>query len=939
MQFGVLKSDTERALVALRDAVQVKFPNLSVENATKGESASNGLIEATIGKMESQARTLKSALQARYGVEIGPKYAILPWLVDYAGATLSRYARGADGRTPYERSARKPWRLQVPEFGECIWYQPLKGEKVGSKLEPKFEKGIFLGVQEGSALKWVGTEAGVVRAWSIKRRPDDERWVVDELNHMIGLPWQLKPPAEASKKLDAGGGIDLQVAIEDPPSQPVVVREKRKKGYVPRGIYIRKDIELQQFGYTPGCDGCIAAQRGLGHRQHSSTCKERIAAELEKTDEGKMRLELIRKREEEFIVRHHVEEERKRKADASPSAPVKMTRADEPSLEDCIVAVEQQGAPSSSPHPGVASGPGSPVELAPAGSLPADAPPGADAAMDDGGGEDMPPMDVGALEVLCRSDGLKKVDPDFVGCLREASYIEAIDLLADEEVSKTKLELQRGVLSVAAAYGLTKPEVAELYSPPRVTDFGERKGILSGVAFDLTTNDEDGNPWDFRLEGQRQKAAQKIEEMQPDLLIGSPMCGPYSNLHNLNMRTPEGRAKVQQNEEEGDQHLDFCAQQYEAQMDRGGYFIHEHPRSARSWKRPCIERLAARDDVFVVTGDLCRYGLRSQDEWGDGPSKKPTSFMTNSPEIAKELSLRCTNQNQAMGVWKEFKFNLRVARGPRTAGPHRRPVVRRVILDVVNMVVLQDLKEVQGATKEQWEFRIPKHCREVQIINYYVKKGYTYHRHIPLTDGRAKFAQVYPEGLVRAIVQGLLRQLRKPTAYVCGVTMGPINQENDIDFSLFDSSADGDWDTFVDEVSGKPLKTSLVEAARAEELEFAKRYNVWDLTSVQECWDRTGAGPIGSRWIDINKGDEVSPAYRSRLVIQEIRHSGIEAIFAATPPLESVRFFVVASKINQEEAQGHVLSTSVELTGQLVYNVWCTFDFHQMFVGLTNVGG
>ena len=31
------------------------------------------------------------------------------------------------------------------------------------------------------------------------------------------------------------------------------------------------------------------------------------------------------------------------------------------------------------------------------------------------------------------------------------------------------------------------------------------------------------------------------------------------------------------------------------------------------------------------------------------------------------------------------------------------------------------------------------------------------------------------------------------------------------------------WDTFTDEVSGKPLKTSLVEAARAEELDFAKK--------------------------------------------------------------------------------------------------------------------
>jgi len=90
--------------------------------------------------------------------------------------------RGADGRTPYERSARKPWRLKLPEFGEGIWYQPLKGEKEGSKLEPKFERGIFLGVQEGSAPKWIGTNEGVVRAWSVKRRPEAERWVVDDLN-------------------------------------------------------------------------------------------------------------------------------------------------------------------------------------------------------------------------------------------------------------------------------------------------------------------------------------------------------------------------------------------------------------------------------------------------------------------------------------------------------------------------------------------------------------------------------------------------------------------------------------------------------------------------------------------------------------------------------------------------------------------------------------
>ena len=118
---------------------------------------------------------------------------------------------------------------------------------------------------------------------------------------------------------------------------------------------------------------------------------------------------------------------------------------------------------------------------------------------------------------------------------------------------------------------------------------------------------------------------------------------------------------------------------------------------------------------------------------------------------------------------------------------------------------------------------------------------------------------------------------------------GPINEE-----PYFNDEAlqDQDWSTFVDEVSGKALETSRVNAARAEELDFAGRYNVWTLAPTRECWELTGKAPIGCRWIDIDKGDANKPNYRSRLVIQEVRMSGTEAIFAATPPLESVRFLL-----------------------------------------------
>ena len=78
-----------------------------------------------------------------------------------------------------------------------------------------------------------------------------------------------------------------------------------------------------------------------------------------------------------------------------------------------------------------------------------------------------------------------------------------------------------------------------------------------------------------------------------------------------------------------------------------------------------------------------------------------------------------------------------------------------------------------------WRFPIPSHCKEIQTIYYYLKDGFTWHRHVPLTDGRVKDAQVYPEGLVRAIVQSLLRQLRKSKPAIMAMTVGPI-QENEL---------------------------------------------------------------------------------------------------------------------------------------------------------------
>ena len=51
----------------------------------------------------------------------------------------------------------------------------------------------------------------------------------------------------------------------------------------------------------------------------------------------------------------------------------------------------------------------------------------------------------------------------------------------------------------------------------------------------------------------------------------------------------------------------------------------------------------------------------------------------------------------------------------------------------------------------------------------------------------------------------------------------------------------------------------------------------------------TGNPPITVRWVDVNKGDNTTPNVRSRLVARQIRQAGEDAIFAPTPPLESLR--------------------------------------------------
>ncbi len=86
---------------------------------------------------------------------------------------------------------------------------------------------------------------------------------------------------------------------------------------------------------------------------------------------------------------------------------------------------------------------------------------------------------------------------------------------------------------------------------------------------------------------------------------------------------------------------------------------------------------------------------------------------------------------------------------------------------------------------------------------------------------------------------------------------------------------------------GKKLDRELVDMARKEELEEYVKRGVYEKVLIEECWQATGKRPIGVRWGDVNRGDEIHPEVRSRLVDKATRKGKNVDLFSATPPIEA----------------------------------------------------
>ena len=159
-------------------------------------------------------------------------------------------------------------------------------------------------------------------------------------------------------------------------------------------------------------------------------------------------------------------------------------------------------------------------------------------------------------------------------------------------------------------------------------------------------------------------------------------------------------------------------------------------------------------------------------------------------------------------------------------------------------------------------------------------------------EGRvAREAAKYSVGLCRAILKGARLQLRADRKIHDGcIGLMPTEDADQVQETMRGPDQ-GYSGRFRDDLTGQVLRDDLVMEARRVELAYFAQKGVWQKRPHGESRRVTGRPPITVRWVDVNKGDDLVPKYRSRLVARQIKamdHSGGN-FFAPAPPIEALR--------------------------------------------------
>ena len=830
----ILKSDNERSIGALRARVarimkvQEHVVNVQEEAPNTYDSQSNGGVEVGIRLVRGMFRTLKLCLEARLQKYMPINHALTPWLLEHVSMIINSRCRGSDGMTPWQRLKGRNFRQMILGFGENILYKlPSKGPRSqpDGNMGTRWLEGTFLGYSKSSNTYIIATENGVTTARSLYRRPTANRWNHEKVAAIAATPWSIRDKPVPAQLADNA----------EPTTEPT---EPPQPGPMPHAFRIAYQ-DLVEHGFTRNCLQCEhnelygKSKPGLSH---TNPCRKRLLDALMTTPNGRLRLEAYEQRIDKAIA------DRGPEHDWQPGGPgsgkAAALGADGSGLVRTSAISRTTTAPAAVETEEVReiATPSVSAEHAEfENDDPSDVPTQYEMSDLEDGDND---AEMGLLDIGCDDQALNLVEQ--LGIVNRQSRrplrTEGMPDERDPQLPEKWRPQKRR----------QKYLVSEIYSPPRITQeiVRSRPARLSpGLALDLTVNDpDDGQPWDFTVPAKKIKARRLIQQTKPMLLIGSPMCTAFSTWQRLNATRTNAEAR-RRAYQEACMHIEFVTLLYHDQLADGRYFLHEHPQFASSWDLDCIKQLLRIPGVARARGDQCQYGAEAPHGPLKGcPVMKPIGFMSNSVEILKALSRRCTGARAT-------------AHGGLTS---------------------DETSTAERRNLGTWCSR---------------KEG---GKHAPCAGSICKDMAKYPRELCKAVFRGLTNQLRADGRIRQGC-FGIQMVDDDPEMHLMACGhGPGYSGRYKDALTGQTLRDDLVAKARKVELDFFESKGVWRKVLRRVSYEKTGRPPISTRWLDVNKADDDEPNIRSRYVARQMKamDSSGTSYFAPAPPLEAVRIAI-----------------------------------------------
>ena len=922
----ILKTDGEPAMATLQRALQAARPHQTVpENPPAYNPQSNGACEKAVQDVAGQIRKLKLALEARLKIEIAEDSNIMQWMIPHAAYLLSKYSIGHDGMTPHERLTGRKWVRPLVEFGEVVLAK-LTANKIGygkrkqqrRKLAPRSVRGIFVGQIGRTGEHLVIKQNGdAVRCRTIRRVPIEDRWDADLALAVLGVP-RLPAPSQSDPET-----VSTSLADDESRSRARAPRsdlgERREaagastgagilqpEARQPRDVDIRRlritDAILDKYGFTDACAGCQHKREDrAGHRPHTQACRERIYSEMQSDDRDRDRL---------------AAEDVKMKIKQDMTTAAAMPRTEDAATANDTVVNE--------PIFESVLDPGK-LEVIPEGE-------------DENGDLDADAMP--ELKLTYESDDEMEIDaegnPD-----TDMSGIPELteDVVVDEDVaSPDRLDPDgKGDADGTASRKRATPNDpgGGLTGDPGGQGKRKRVGRVNVNDAEESSTASVIHRWMKDMGVQDDQMKQKLTDKWMSCINTMAELKQRKDVRDIikgledkhDISLPKNRRQRRSLAMSGKHHV--CEAYSPPRMTvaaarnglKAGWSfdltqVDEDDGEPWDLSKPCkqakaLKKVKEDEPMMVAVSPMCGpfSALQSVFNYPKMKDKDVETKLLDAMEHVRFSLLLCLEQYRNGRLFL-FEHPAGAASWSMKAMQEMKLLdgVRTVKFDFC-MLGMKTRDEQGEETAAQKKTQIMTNSDALATLLLEAQCRHE-HTHTHLLGGRASACQEYPDKFCDLVCQAIKREIntvkwreRMNKCFDITRTFGkllsvqqridelPIPPEEDHLNELYRDAI------FVDDMSGTELNKEDAVEARRKELEFFKKLGVYTKVKKEE-----GMKIISTKWLDVNKGDDKNKNYRARLVGREIAFDKRDDLFAATPPLESLRTILSICSSNQNSS-------------------------------------